>query len=209
MKLIVLTVLRSSAEYGPDKVLAIKGMLEKHLTLPYEFVCLSDTQIDGVRVIPLAHDWPSWYAKMELFRPDLPEGPKFYLDLDTIIVANIDNLIEQAFDSDNFVILRDFYRGSRDPWAMGSGLMFWNIPCTHLYRFFAADPRPVPGGDQVLLERWLDRWNLSFWQDLTESVCSFKVHVRPYGRVDPKYSIICFHGQPRPWSSTQDIIPYK
>lgn len=149
---------------------------------------------------------------MEMFRPDLPEGPKFYLDLDTIIVKNFDGVVRAAINCGrDFVILRDFYRGKVNPYAMGSGLMFWTgRQYSSLYVFYKSNPIEVRGGDQVLLESFLNPKEIAYWQDITEAVCSFKVHVRPLGYVEDKYSIVCFHGQPRPWdSSQQKILTYK
>jgi hypothetical protein len=34
------------------------------------FVCLADTPVTCERW-PLLDDWPGWWAKMELFRPDI------------------------------------------------------------------------------------------------------------------------------------------
>lgn len=208
--LIVLTVLRSSDEYTPEKVQIVKGMVERNLTIPHEFICLSDVEIPGVKTIPLVHNWKGWYAKMELFRPDLPKGPKLYLDLDTAIVSNMDSVVEGAASSGKpFVILRDFYRGVIEPFSMGSGFMYWNMDYSHIFTWYQKNPIEIRGGDQVILERLLNPKSVGFWQDITEKVCSFKVHVKPLGYVDPKYSVVCFHGKPRPWDSSQTIVLYK
>lgn len=45
--------------------------------------------------IPLHHDWPGWWSKIELFRPDLPfdEGERLlYLDLDTLIIRGLEEI---------------------------------------------------------------------------------------------------------------------
>lgn len=208
--LIVLTVLRSSHEYTPEKVRIVQGMVKRNLTIPHRFICLSDVFIPDVETIPLKHNWPGWYAKMEIYRKDLPEGPKLYLDLDTAIVSNMDSVAESAAACGKpFVILRDFYRGARDPFSMGSGFMYWNMDMSYLYDWYAKNPVIIRGGDQVILEKILNHKSVAFWQDITESVCSFKVHVKPLGRIEPKYSVICFHGNPRPWDPSQTIVPYK
>jgi hypothetical protein len=204
----VITVLRSSAEYSVEKVLAVHAMVERNLTIPHEFICLSDVEILGVKTIPLKHNWPGWYAKMEIYRNDLPEGPKLYLDLDTSIVSNMDSVLEAAAASSKpFVILRDFYRGAVNPLSMGSGFMYWNMDMSFLYEWYVKNPISIQGGDQILLEKLLNINHIAFWQDITPAVCSFKVHIRPLGYILPKYSVVCFHGKPRPWEQT--IVPYK
>ena len=204
----VITVLRSGPEYNAEKVLAVHAMVERNLTIPHEFICLSDVEILGVKTIPLKHNWPGWYAKMEIYRPDLPEGPKLYLDLDTSIVSNMDSVLEAAGACGKpFVILRDFYRGAVNPLSMGSGFMYWNTDMSFLYEWYVKNPVQIRGGDQVILEQLLNVKAVAFWQDITESVCSFKVHIRPLNQILPKYSVVCFHGKPRPWEQT--LVPYK
>jgi hypothetical protein len=208
--LIVLTVLRSSDEYNAEKVLTVQAMVARNLTFPHEFICLSDIEIPGVKTIPFLHNWKGWYAKMEIYRKDLPEGPRLYLDLDTAIVSNMDSVVETAAACGKpFVILRDFYRGVSDPMAMQSSLMYWNMDYSHIFTWYQKNPIEIRGGDQVILERLLNPKSVAFWQDITQAVCSFKVHVRPLGYVDPKYSVVCFHGKPRPWDPSQTIVPYK
>ena len=204
----VITVLRSSAEYTPEKVLIVQSMVRQNLTIPHEFICLSDVEIPGVKTIPLKHKWKGWYAKMEIYRNDLPEGPRLYLDLDTAIVSNMDSVVEAAGACGKpFVILRDFYRGQINPYSMGSGFMYWNADFSFIYDSYVKNPIEIQGGDQVILQRLVNFRVVAFWQDITEGVCSFKVHVRPLGYVEPKYAVVCFHGKPRPWEQT--IVPYK
>jgi hypothetical protein len=65
-----------------------------------------DPEIDFCPVIPLKHDWPGWWSKIELFRKDLWNVPVLYLDLDTVILGNIDPLLYLAQES--FIVLRGF-----------------------------------------------------------------------------------------------------
>lgn len=204
----IITVLRSGPEYNAEKVLAVHAMVERNITIPHEFICLSDIEILGIKTIPLRHNWPGWYAKMEIYRPDLPEGSKLYLDLDTSIVSNMDSVLESAAASSKpFVILRDFYRGAVNPFSMGSGLMYWSADMSFLYDWYLKNPVDIRGGDQAILEQLLNVKYVAFWQDITEAVCSFKVHIQPLKRILPKYSVVCFHGKPRPWEQT--LVPYK
>ena len=38
----ILTVLKTGGEYNEKHVLAIKSQIERHVSVPYEFICLSD-----------------------------------------------------------------------------------------------------------------------------------------------------------------------
>lgn len=56
-----------------------------------DFVCLSDVDVPGVKCIRLQHDWPGWWAKLEMFRPDI--GSNFlYTDLDNVILGPLDDI---------------------------------------------------------------------------------------------------------------------
>lgn len=199
----IITVLKSGGEYKPEMVRTISSMCRRHISIPHEFLCLSDKPIYGISTIRFNYDWPKWYAKMEAFTV---QGPTLYLDLDTIILDNIDTLITSALEH-KFVILRDFYRQKRNRKAMGSGLMFWNGDFSHLTKMYAANPITDKGGDQVVLEKFFEqlKFQPSYWQDITDCVGSFKVDVLKNGV--GKKKLICFHGKPRPWE--QRIIPYK
>lgn len=84
----VLTVLRSGGEFRPEHVQALHRQIERHAP-GAEFQCLSDVEIPGIDCIPLKHDWPGWWAKIELFRADLG-GEFLYTDLDNVVLGPLD-----------------------------------------------------------------------------------------------------------------------
>lgn len=108
----VLTVLRSGGEYGPQHVQAIQRQVKKWASADTEFFCLSDVPVPGVRNrIPLKHKWPGWWAKLELFRTDVP-SEFLYTDLDNVVLGPIDELVSTGvFTAD---IGFSFFRMTRD-----------------------------------------------------------------------------------------------
>ena len=44
--------------------------------------------------IELVKNWPGWWSKVELFRPDIPCGRTLYLDLDTYIVGSLKPILD-------------------------------------------------------------------------------------------------------------------
>jgi hypothetical protein len=186
----IATVLRSGGEYLPEHVAALRDQCAQFAPA-HRFVCLTDLhgRLD-CETIALDHDWPGWWAKMEVFK--VP-GPVLYFDLDTVIVRDISPIIELAGD-DHFVILRDFYRGRINRHAMQSSMMWWNGDVSHLYREFAAEPRFYMGGDQEWLEQHY-AGEFAFWQDVApRCVGSWKASERTKNE-----RVIIFHGKPRPW----------
>lgn len=86
----VLTVLRSGGEFNASHVQALQRQVRRWSTA--DFVCLSDVPIPGVETVPLEHKWPGWWAKLELFRPDL-KGDFLFTDLDNVILGPIDDIL--------------------------------------------------------------------------------------------------------------------
>lgn len=112
-------VLRSGGDYNASDVQWLVNQLPKG----YEIICLTDLKrlhVPGVKVIPLINQWQKcrgWWAKIELFRPDITDD-LFYLDLDTVIAGDIRPILEDPPTS--FTMLRDFYH----PQYRGSGALW-------------------------------------------------------------------------------------
>lgn len=89
--------------YDERHVHALQQMVTKHLSLPHEFICVSDRPIEGVRTIRM--DTRTFipgtrYAKLMLYQPEGPLAGKrvLYLDLDTVIVDSIDPVVDRDED---------------------------------------------------------------------------------------------------------------
>jgi len=197
----VMCVLRSGGEYKPEHVQRLARMVPG-------LQVLSDVAVPGVPTIPMMSSWPGWWAKMELFRPDI-DCDLFYLDLDTSIVGGIADLATVG----RTTMLSDFYWPDR----LASGVMYltkldrrmvwdrWIVnPAAHMARYHRA-------GDQGFIESVLPearRWQ----EDFPGRIVSYKAHVaargmtgfhdkrsKGNGKVPAGASVICFHGRPRPW----------
>lgn len=178
-----LCVLRSGGDFKPEHV----HRLAKQVP---DLVCLSDVEIDGIKTIPLKYDWPGWWAKMEMFRPDI-KGDIFYLDLDTTV-------LKMPAMPTNDTVLTDF----GDSRVIGSGLMYLTEQRrAHIWNAFIADPEKAmrenvkwPAGDQGFLFPYLRHFQR--WQAIAK-VYSWKIHCKKGIPADAE--IVCFHGKPRPW----------
>lgn len=194
----IATVLRSGGDYRPEHVRALADMCGRFAPA-HRFVVLTDqcyafSEDEEIEARPLKRDWPGWWAKMELFA--LP-GPVLFFDLDTVIVRDIQPLVELV-RHDPFVILRDFYRGRSNRNAMQSSMMWWTGDMSRLTADFEAEPRFYLGGDQEWLEQHYTG-EFAFWQDVApRAIGSFKASPRTQNE-----RVIIFHGQPRPWQQTE------
>jgi len=185
----ILTVLRSGGEYKPEHVYRLAKQCR-----PHGFLCLTDVPLD-VPYFPLMHDWPGWWAKIELFRLS---GPILYMDLDTTIVGDLEPFLE-AVEEHEFIMLRPFAE-RRKGWA--SGLMGWSGDLSEIYRNFLTDPTGNMNRCRTF-NNWGDQGFISnntpvepvAWQDvLPGKVVSYKKD-----GMKEDASIVCFHGNPRPW----------
>jgi hypothetical protein len=183
-------------------VQALDRQLQQYAPLD-EHICLTDVGVPGVKCVALQYNWPKWFAKMEMFRPDITDNILF-MDLDTVIVGPLDDILKQT----KLTMLRDFYRdGKKRPEGLQSSLMFipeaeraavWDDWITDTkFAMQACGYR----GDQYWLEaHWLKV--AARWQDVVpKQVVSWKVHCKDDVPADAR--IICFHGQPRPWGVTK------
>lgn len=193
----VVAVLKGGGDYNAGHVYALEGMVNKYIGA--KFLCLSDQHL-MCDYVPLEHGWPGWWSKMEIFRL---EPPILYLDLDTVIRDYCFDIIKAVADED-FVILRDVYRGPANPSAMQSSVMFWTRPMHWVYEQFREQPVfNLPHGDQQFLEQNVRL--ASYWQDFTPAIVSYKANVLTEG-LQPHHKMVIFHGKPRPWE--QDLLPY-
>jgi len=70
----------------------------KHIDRPFDFYVLTNDMKADVpgNKIELLHgdDWPGWWSKMELYRPDLPSGRTLYMDLDSHIIRSLGPVLD-------------------------------------------------------------------------------------------------------------------
>ena len=201
MRLKILTVLKSGGDYGPYHVLKIKDMCEKYIKdIDFSFFCLSDIDVD-CETIPLEHNWPKWWSKIELFKQ---KGTCLFIDLDTIICGDISQVIEKISVND-YCMLKDQWH----PKTMGSGIIYWSNDLSFIYNKFKKSPQEYISkftGDQDFINDIISE--KKYIQDYCDGeVVSFKANLN-FGRdFNPDlHSIVYFHGPPRPWQ--QGVIPY-
>lgn len=195
----IVTVLKTSNDYKKDYVELLYKQCQKYAP-GIEFVCISDDpSVPGY--VKMEHAWPRWWPKVEIFKI---QGPVLYLDLDTIIVSDLNSILENVTKYD-FVAIRDFYKDRRMQRTLGSGVMAWNGNMKYLYDEFLKDPERHMQecttsrwwGDQGFIEKTI-KHHVVYWQDVfPQKLVSWKVHCR--NGVPKDAAIIAFHGKPKPW----------
>jgi hypothetical protein len=205
--LTVSCVLRSGGIYTAEWVAKLQRGVARHLTLPHRFVCLSDVEVPCER-IPLRHDWPGWWSKLNLFA-EFTDGPVLYFDLDTIVVGSLD-AIAARISPCPFIMAHEYYR----PHLLCSTAMAWDGDYSRICSEFAFKPdaemhyydKVLPSqegriGDQAWIEDIagdcigpIDTFRNLFGE---RSIASWKVHVRDHG-LDGSEAVVAFHGSEKP-----------
>ena len=195
-------------------------MVSRHITVPYEFVCLTDdpTPIDNVRniVIPQQPYPRLWWHKVHMFDPSLGiKNRILYFDLDVVIHANIDKLVDVP--DNTFYGIKDFNRQFHPSWEyLNSSAISW-IGGEHsdLWDRFKSDPNAAmkryPGDQDWIWHGAKDR--IKFWP--RDWILSYKWEIRDRGDlvvsngrrnfvsvitpdVPAECCVTVFHGDPKP-----------
>ncbi|KKM07612.1 hypothetical protein LCGC14_1732130, partial [marine sediment metagenome] len=108
----------------------------KHADRPFDFYVLTndmEANVPGTKIELLhGNDWPGWWAKMELYRPDLPAGRTLYMDLDSHVIYSL----QPIFDFEGDLVLFDSQDTSR---YQAATILFNATEFTWLYDKFKED----------------------------------------------------------------------
>lgn len=211
---------RFGNRYGVQYVEKLRNMVARNLSIPYEFICLTDDlhPISGVRSIiqKNAGYQKGWWHKVHMFDPSLPiAGRILYFDLDVIIHGNINKLL--TVYKDQFLGIQDFNRKFHPNWQyLNSSVMVWNHgEQSHIWNDFKKSPQvamKMPGDQDWIWKTSKDRikWFPKEW------IQSYKWEIRKReeltivnGRrkfretnnninVSPECCVSVFHGDPKP-----------
>ena len=193
MDLTVASVLRSGGQYNDWHVAGLRAQVS-HWLPGARFVCLSDVPVDCERV-PLEHDWPGWWAKVELFRHF--KGRTLYLDLDSVIVGDPAPLVTGEFlMCRNWVLPRLFTKA----------VMSWDGDYSHITREFE------PVVEQVMATyTTCEQWGDQAWiAERAGEVCGFRpgliesyklqLQRRRDARPSANARIVAFNQTAPPWA---------
>lgn len=196
----IVCVLKSGGDYTIDYVKKLRSMIDRNTSVPHEFICLTDMDIDQdiCKSIKLTQNQTGWWSKIELFRPDLIDSKRIvYFDLDTVILKNIDDAL--LFQHD-FSTLYPWNEKNRKDGLCASGIMAWknNDSFSFIFDQFNTDKiKKYPRGDQEYISEILKkkRKKPEFFQSLFSGIYSYKRNCKKQLPKDAR--IVCFHGKPR------------
>jgi hypothetical protein len=199
-------------------------MVERNLTVPYRFVCFTDSTVlhkqrefrgKDIEFRQFKrHDFEGWFNKLQLFSPDSKlEGDTLYMDLDVVIMKNIDELATIG-ESKNFVGMNDFNPSSG---LFNSSIMrFNNQYHSIIWKEYLKRKTEFNNahGDQDIISAIIkshedtisfpDSWTQSYkW--LNRKGERYHIDKMTYEQ-DPNAKVCVFHGNPNPDESPQEWV---
>lgn len=195
-KLKVLCV-RTGDKFSTDYVIKLRNMVARHLSLPYEFACISDgPPLLGVKMRPAEYE--GWWAKVSLFKET--RHPCLYFDLDTVIVGSIDPLAEAVMDAGGpLLLMLKRFNPKKTGWM--SGVMAWRGDWSFISKGFdyGAHSARFAGDQDYITDALLnnrEKGTVLSVQSALPGVYSFKLDVMRQG-LPADARVVCFHGKPR------------
>lgn len=156
----IVCVLRNGGKvgYNPTWVEKLKNSVQRNLTIEHNFICFSDCDVPCNRIPLDPIDYGFW-SKMQMFKPGIFKDPVLYIDLDTVICQNIDDIIHAVKDQ-KFVMWYD-----NDKKVHSSACMYWNGDYSFLWELYKSKPlsywknlyhTPLLYGDQAIISENTD-----------------------------------------------------
>jgi hypothetical protein len=198
--LTIASVYRPGGGFNGDYVFRLRDGFKQFCRVPHRFVCLTNQVLSGIERVPLRHNWVGYWSKVELFRPGLFNGPVCYCDLDAMIIGDISDMVQHPYE----FVCGTNWKGSAD--HINSAFMCWDGREDFSYIYDAYDPRVneeyeqtwEKWGDQGFIQEHLRVKFTSLNELFPGRIVSYKINVRPAGKVPEGASICMFHGRPRP-----------
>ena len=198
---------------------------KRNSTIPFEMVCLVDRQYDiqaPVRQVLFqsqADKTAGWALLTELYRPDLTDGPRLTIGLDTIICDNIDCYLQMnapfAMVTDPFANAVPRFKDevcNAMTWCdSASAERVWHT-WTNEQDWIREHCRLAPWNtisEMVLLRKIFNAdGNVPRMDILHPGIYSYKCHIlaKPELVLVDTPKVIYFHGEPKPHELKADLI---
>jgi hypothetical protein len=177
--LVVASYLWGTDPYTIEDVRLLARMVDRHLTVPHEFVCITDnveqfTDSD-IRPVPIDRSLFLGKGNMQQLMPFAPYARELIgervltMDLDCAVVGNMNALVERDED---LVLWRN---PARRPWGLPTGkgrlrplfnasmMLVSTKPDWHIWRWFT--PEAAKGDNS---QEWISSWAgplCAYWDD--------------------------------------------
>ena len=130
--------IKEGNKYDSDYVNTLYLMTKRYLTIPFDFICLTENSqnlLKQIKVINLEdRSIKGWWNKCLLFKPDFLSGSCLYLDLDIIILKNIDEFIIQNQYLN--ILCNPISLNKKTYYKINSSMLLWNTNNKELHKIW-------------------------------------------------------------------------
>lgn len=188
--------------HATEYITRLRDSVNKYTTINPDIILLTneDLQIDGVIIKKFPDSFRGWHCRNCLFFPDMFAGYDrvLYIDLDSILVNNIDDILN---DESDILLMYDLASKHR-PWQYGifsfnPNLFF--IQSGEMYEFCSKQLDDPKKSSAAVFNNFLKQkdgeFTLSFIQDKYR-ICSYKLDIINRKRDANNYQVVCYHGSP-------------
>jgi len=195
--------------FAPDEeVYTLKRQVDRHLSEPHEFVCITEKDIDGIETAKPINDLPGWWGKINLFAPTVSRKRNLWIDLDSVIVRSLNSCVAPLSGKQ----IRCGLNWAKSGFGSCQGtLVYWEGDSARIIsdKFNHADAHWPPvngkmwdnGQNQWSEQEWMtylrDTGQLSVEYFKNSELRSYKYHCRGLDK-PPHTSVVAFHGSPKP-----------
>jgi len=194
--------------YNPDEVGILKRQVDRHLSEPHIFICITEHEIEGITTLKPKNMLPGWWIKVRLFSGEISHPRNLWLDLDSTITGSLDDLITPLGEG---IHVRTAWN-----WAVNghgscqSSVMFWQGDSGRIINdlFDPKDAHWPPVRNKYWDNgqlKWGDQEWATYLRDTGKikveyfepwHVISFKYHCKE--GLPPESRVQCWHGKPDP-----------
>lgn len=198
---------KTGDKYSAEYVNKLQSMVKRNLSIDYNFTCITD---DPKGLNPdmyiLTALYPKWWSKIQAFNSSLCDEFEFddedhilFIDLDTVIIQDLEPLVDYGFECLKevpLVILEDFNR----PGGYGSALFMLKAnSMSFVFEDFKEHSECIMrefAGDQDYLEKVAPF--VSFWpRSWVVSYKNSKDGAQTLEVLPEEAKVLCFHGPPK------------
>ncbi|TWT55581.1 hypothetical protein KOR42_27080 [Thalassoglobus neptunius] len=201
--------------YGASYVNRLYRMVQRHLTLPHNFYCFTNNELDldpGIKKLPLPADdltegtTTGAWNKVYNFRPKLDgiTGQVLFLDLDILIIDNIDCFFDYG---EGFCVIKEW----TDPNQLIGNTSVYRFEAgghAEVYEYFMANRQQIQSEfrrEQAYVTGklreigsvtfWPQEWCVSYKHDC---IAPWPWNWFQAPKIPSEAKIIAFHGRPKP-----------
>lgn len=188
-------------DMGPEYVRRLKRGVERNLTIPHKFVCITNVpgDIKEIESIPLyPPSWRGCLPRLVMYDPNMEfRGQILAIDIDVVVTGSLDDI--GSYDGEFCV--RSKFAPRMEHKADGDIIGFRaGFGAKEIWEPFVKDPSAAEqstGGRERYWYRQRMK-KIDRWQELyPNQIFSYKRHVRGHGLPKNARLVSC-HGRPRP-----------